>query len=288
MIHRYIERSTYVYPIIQSISRISKYPVRCMPVSSHVRQGQPYELSFDRAMLYVVPKYCWVRYTEDAPEGGKKERENHMQLIRSDSLAPCCPLGHLPWTISYFKKQPDDLDPTPLVSPYSISILNPSFLKYLHLYRYFFFPCPCRSSTSTTSILVPLIPIMRAGTVIEPLVVIVLLFGGTWINRSVGSSSIRRHSRRSSNDLRRSASFDSLESGYSSQSTKDGLLGSRSHSPQALENGWHKRHVGLPGLNFEVSSPNTIVFRDRLLSRLLRKFPFLVECWYWALVYWVG
>ena len=25
----------------------------------------------------------------------------------------------------------------------------------------------------------------------------------------------------------------------------------------------------------------------RLLSRLLRRFPFLVEAWYWALIYWV-
>ncbi|OQD69361.1 hypothetical protein PENPOL_c002G01962 [Penicillium polonicum] len=127
---------------------------------------------------------------------------------------------------------------------------------------------------------------MGAGAVIEPLVVIVLLFGGTWINRSVGSFSTRRYSRRNSNDLQRATSSDSLESGYSSQSTKDGLLGSRSHSPQAPEERWHKRQVGLLGLNFEVSSPNTIVFQDRLLSRLLRKFPFLVECWYWALVYW--
>ncbi|CAG7981645.1 unnamed protein product [Penicillium nalgiovense] len=126
---------------------------------------------------------------------------------------------------------------------------------------------------------------MGLGAVIEPLVVIVLLFGGTWINRSVGSST-RRYTRRNSNDLRRDASFDSLESGYSSQSTKDGLLRSRSHSPQAPEDGWHKRQVGLLGWNFEVSSPNTTVYQDRLLSRLLRKFPFLVECWYWALVYW--
>ncbi|CAI7657069.1 uncharacterized protein N7487_009662 [Penicillium crustosum] len=127
---------------------------------------------------------------------------------------------------------------------------------------------------------------MGAGAVIEPLVVIVLLFGGTWINRSVGSSSTRRYSRRNSNDLQRATSSDSLESGYSDQSTKDGLLGSRSRSPPVPEDRWHKRQIRLLGLNFEVSSPNTIVFQDRLLSRLLRKFPFLVECWYWALVYW--
>ncbi|KAJ6178317.1 hypothetical protein N7519_008778 [Penicillium mononematosum] len=116
---------------------------------------------------------------------------------------------------------------------------------------------------------------MGVGTVIEPLVVIVLLFGGTWINRSVGSSSTRRYSRRNSNDLGRAASFDSLESGYSSQSTKDGLLGSRFHSPQAPEDGWHKRQVGLLGLNLEVSSPNTIVFQDRLLSRVAPQVSFL-------------
>jgi hypothetical protein len=41
------------------------------------------------------------------------------------------------------------------------------------------------------------------------------------------------------------------------------------------------------GWRREVASPNTAVFSDRLLSRLLRRLPFLVECWYWALIYWV-
>ncbi|KAJ5555436.1 hypothetical protein N7535_007871 [Penicillium sp. DV-2018c] len=128
---------------------------------------------------------------------------------------------------------------------------------------------------------------MGAGAIIEPLVVVTLLFGGTWINRAVGLPQSRSYNRRSSTDLPRAASSDSLESGYSTPSTKDGLLRSRSCSPsKAIEDGWHKRQVGILGLTFEVSSPNTIVFQDRLLSRLLRKFPFLVECWYWALVYW--
>jgi len=126
---------------------------------------------------------------------------------------------------------------------------------------------------------------MGVGAVLEPLVVIVLLFGGTWINRVVNPS--RQYTLRKSTDLRRAGSSDSLESGYSSPSTKDGLLGSRSHSPLP-DDGWHKRQVGLLWFKFEVTSPNTTVFQDRLLSRLLRKFPFLVECWYWALVYWVS
>ncbi|CAG8079964.1 unnamed protein product [Penicillium olsonii] len=120
---------------------------------------------------------------------------------------------------------------------------------------------------------------MGVGAILEPLVVLVLLFGGTWINRVVSPSNPRRNS-----NLPRAASSDSLESGFST-STKDGLLGSRSPSPLPAEN-WHKRQVSLLGVNWEVTSPNTAVFQDRLLSRVLRKFPFLVECWYWALVYW--
>jgi hypothetical protein len=66
-------------------------------------------------------------------------------------------------------------------------------------------------------------------------------------------------------------------------------LSPRPHSPPAemLDDLWHKRHVGILGLSFPVSTPDTVVFQDRLLSRLLRKLPFLAECWYWALVYWV-
>lgn len=129
---------------------------------------------------------------------------------------------------------------------------------------------------------------MGVGAVLEPLVVIVLLFGGTWINRTVDSYSSPSLVRRKSSDYIRSPSRDSLESGFSTPSTKDGLLSPRSPSPSQLPvDGWRKRHVGLFGLSFQLSSPNTSVFRNRLLSRLLRKLPFLAECWYWALVYWV-
>ncbi|KAJ6085156.1 hypothetical protein N7499_004785 [Penicillium canescens] len=128
---------------------------------------------------------------------------------------------------------------------------------------------------------------MGVGAVLEPLVVIVLLFGGTWINRTTGTNAHRHYARRKSADLVRAASPDSLESGYSSPTTKDGLLTPRSRSPlHQIPDGWHKRQVGMLGLTLEVSSPNTAIFQDRLLSRLLRKLPFLVECWYWALVYW--
>ncbi|KAJ5218264.1 uncharacterized protein N7498_000363 [Penicillium cinerascens] len=127
---------------------------------------------------------------------------------------------------------------------------------------------------------------MGAGAILEPLVVIVLLFGGTWINRITSSVVSPSHPRQGSSPYARGTSPDSLESGYSSPTVKDGLLSPRCRSPEILEESWHKRHVGIFGLSFCVTTPATEVFQGRLLSRLLRKLPFLVECWYWALVYW--
>ncbi|RDA91609.1 hypothetical protein CP533_4635 [Ophiocordyceps camponoti-saundersi (nom. inval.)] len=48
-----------------------------------------------------------------------------------------------------------------------------------------------------------------------------------------------------------------------------------------------RRRLRFFGWETVVTSPDTAVFRHRLLSRLLHRFPFLVEAWYWALIYWV-
>lgn len=131
---------------------------------------------------------------------------------------------------------------------------------------------------------------MGAGAILEPLVVIVLLFGGTWINRTSGSFPPSLRSRAKSPARYRGASPDFFESGLSSPTSKDGLLNSRPLSPSYSRSGhetWRTRQVRILLWTFELTSPNTAVFHDRLLSRLLRKLPFLAECWYWALVYWV-
>lgn len=126
---------------------------------------------------------------------------------------------------------------------------------------------------------------MGVGAFIEPLVVVGLLFGGTWVNRDTQyqlfGSSPRRPSR-----LARDGSPDSIESGLESPRSADGLLSPRSPSPFS-ESSWRKRELRFLGFTRTVTSPNTGVFRDRFLSRLLRKLPFLVEVWYWALIYWV-
>ena len=119
---------------------------------------------------------------------------------------------------------------------------------------------------------------MGAGAFIEPLVVVTLLFGGTWVNRNTeyrlcGRLRVYQNSPRSS----------SPDSGRSSPSSSVSLLANVDEEPK-----WRKREVVILGIKKDVMIPNTRRFKEYFLSRLLQKFPFLVEAWYWALIYWVS
>lgn len=65
----------------------------------------------------------------------------------------------------------------------------------------------------------------------------------------------------------------------SSTSSSEGLL-----SGPVVEAQWRERKF----LGKKVRSRNTIRWKNSFVSRILRKFPFLVEVWYWLLVYWVS
>jgi hypothetical protein len=122
------------------------------------------------------------------------------------------------------------------------------------------------------------------GAVTEPLVVIALLVGGTWINRDFNPGRRRRP-----RDIRR-GSDDARVHGETTALTEDDIE-SRSASPSLLGNQEPKRRtrtLEVWGMRKEVVTPNTRRFKGYFLSRLLERFPFLVECWYWALIYWVS
>jgi hypothetical protein len=40
------------------------------------------------------------------------------------------------------------------------------------------------------------------------------------------------------------------------------------------------------GIEYWLPHPDNLRFHDNIISRFLRKFPFLIEIWYWALTYW--
>ena len=137
---------------------------------------------------------------------------------------------------------------------------------------------------------------MSVGAFLEPLIVVSLLAGGTWINRRNARPLSKRRRRTRSNSLPtvyEEDSIDDVDSGPSSPKPTEGLLDNdyvRSASPSFIaqeEYGWRSRQLQAFGWSRQVTSPNTRIFRGTVLSRLLRGFPFLVEAWYWALVYWV-
>lgn len=122
---------------------------------------------------------------------------------------------------------------------------------------------------------------MGAGAFVEPLVVVTLLFGGTWVNRNPDYRLFNRR-RVYSASPRSTSPSSGTSSGRSSPSSSASLLSQVDDEPK-----WRKRNMQMMGLQKEVVSPNTKQFQNYFLSRLLRKFPFLVEAWYWALIYWV-
>ncbi|KAL0474866.1 PAP2 superfamily domain-containing protein [Neurospora intermedia] len=158
---------------------------------------------------------------------------------------------------------------------------------------------------------------MAIGAILEPGIVVGLLAGGTLVNRNTTYTSSTASSRRASwhpldqtdpealpsasllNDEQnfeggRKAKVEEDE--YNSDSRRPWSPSRSSSSSTVVENqaiekdlpyGKRFRTLKFMGWEREVVTPNTEIHRDRLLSRVLRKFPFLVEVWYWALIYWV-
>ncbi|KIH87782.1 hypothetical protein SPBR_08931 [Sporothrix brasiliensis 5110] len=127
---------------------------------------------------------------------------------------------------------------------------------------------------------------MVVGPFVEVAVVVGLLSGGTLLNRD---TSVRLLDMEDDNlpasHTRTPCSEDGMASSRSPADDKrTTMAGDTIHivhgdkRPRTLYFGPWRRTVW---------TPNTERFRNRLLSRVLRKFPFLVEAWYWALIYWV-
>ncbi|KAG6096397.1 hypothetical protein E4U31_005462 [Claviceps sp. LM219 group G6] len=135
---------------------------------------------------------------------------------------------------------------------------------------------------------------MVLGAVLEPLVVVSLLFGGAWVNRNKNCDYEEARQTWSPVDgrLKKSDEFRiRYPHGLSQESLSPVLESGRAQStsfPHKYDPiTQRRRRIKVLGYERFVTSPNTSVFKDRLLSRVLRKFPFLVEAWYWALIYWL-
>ncbi|KAL2170651.1 hypothetical protein VTG60DRAFT_4576 [Thermothelomyces hinnuleus] len=146
---------------------------------------------------------------------------------------------------------------------------------------------------------------MAIGAILEPLVVVGLLAFGTIVNRNKSKAARGRsplsHRPEPWEHLKYTTDSEDedIESGRARADERTllppALSRSSSSSSSTLAEDvsrktiprWRTRKLRFMSWEKDVTSPNTEIFRDRLLSRVLQRFPFLAEVWYWALIYWV-
>jgi len=113
---------------------------------------------------------------------------------------------------------------------------------------------------------------MGADAFIEPIVVASILTAGVFVNR-----------RRKDISIIQSFWKDPYGDHLWSSPSATNLL-SPSLTTPTMEPQWRERMF----FGWTMRSRNTSMWRDTAVSRFLAKFPFVLEVWYWLLVYWVG
>lgn len=125
---------------------------------------------------------------------------------------------------------------------------------------------------------------------LKPALVVFLLLGGTVANRR------RRYSqsRISLGTPRGDQSISSLEDAFSSED-EDSVYTNDAAAPSYVfgitslgdRQSWRTRNVGICGWKRSVATPDTRRYRRYFMSRMIYRYPFLIEAWYWFLIYWV-
>lgn len=109
----------------------------------------------------------------------------------------------------------------------------------------------------------------------EPSLGTVIIFLGAWINRDFTTpiSRPRRNSYETvADDVGHEMALNSTGTGASIE----------------RQTQWRHRDLSLFGLKKTIMTPNTVVFRDRMPSKVLVRFPFIMEIVYWTLIYGVS
>ena len=122
---------------------------------------------------------------------------------------------------------------------------------------------------------------------LEPTLIVFLLLGGTVANR-------RRTSRVDLEAPKDNQSISSLEGGISSDNesliySNDAAVPFSVFGTTGLRDrpSWRTRNVGIFGWKRSIATPDTRQYRGYFLSNMLYRYPFMIEAWYWFLIYWV-
>jgi hypothetical protein len=105
----------------------------------------------------------------------------------------------------------------------------------------------------------------------EPGIGSLIIFFGAWINRDF-----------------KTPAAQALQASFALRDDQEMGLGRRNGDMERENSHWRVRELYLFGHTKTVKTPNTTVFRHKLPSKILLRFPFLMEIVYWTLIYSVG
>ncbi|KAK5257477.1 hypothetical protein LTR40_009564 [Exophiala xenobiotica] len=106
----------------------------------------------------------------------------------------------------------------------------------------------------------------------EPSLGTLIIFLGAWINRDF-TTPIQRYNRcNDSTDVEDTTAVNSR-------------MANLEPSIPNQQGRWRQREISFLGFRRVIDTPNTGAFQTRLLSKVLLRFPFIVEIIYWALIY---
>ncbi|KAK8109700.1 hypothetical protein PG999_007837 [Apiospora kogelbergensis] len=119
---------------------------------------------------------------------------------------------------------------------------------------------------------------MGVGGLAEPVVVVSLLAGGVIFNRN---TNYKLFAKRGETPWKEKADDDEVRSSRTSSSDETAVEDDDPYSP------WRQTACLKTAISHHQRQQSQCGGGESFLSRLLIKFPFLCEVWYWALIYWV-
>ena len=112
-----------------------------------------------------------------------------------------------------------------------------------------------------------------------------IIFAGVWINRNTTvrelCSSLRQHSR----FPQRAPDVVLIDKAEPDRFASANISKRRYSNTTPPPTRWRSRELRLFGYTQPVQTPDTAVWQNTLLSRVLHAFPFFMEVVYWALIY---
>ena len=115
-----------------------------------------------------------------------------------------------------------------------------------------------------------------------------IIIAGVWLNRNTTVRELKSTFLRDTSSNKEVPDIVLHETSESDRSAAANISKRRFSNAPAAPTRWRKRELRFFGLSKTIHTPNTAVWENTIPSRILYRFPFLMELIYWSLIYGVS